>query len=130
HEREPMKLAALLMMSLGVGSQVVPCGNALCVGSQSPQQATNLGGTIQTGPGAWADGGIAALEPLAPGAILAVRGAQFDPYDGGANTSPDVVVGGRNTRFASEPVVSFRTGTAEVARVGRNSSFVLWLDGG
>ena len=120
------RLAILAL--LAVDNQVVPCGSALCIGGN--QQPITLGNTAQVSQGSWPDGGIAEWTPVVPGAIVSLAGTQSDPNDGGTTTTPDVVLRGRNSRSAADPIVSVRSNTVEVARVGLNASFGRLLDGG
>lgn len=101
------KLAIILTLSLGVGDVVTPCGNAICVGPAG--QDVKLGGTLLETRGVYLpDGGLAALRPVVPGAVLTLQGIQAS----GSVTTPDVVVSSLNTHTGSGNFFSVRNGSS------------------
>ena len=95
---------------------VYPCGTANCVGVGVPdggpvQQAAIL----QTSRYVLPDAGLprVRIQPLSPLTQVEILGAQAR-----TSTEPDVIIGGLSARDGGQgPIVSFRTGSYEVATI-------------
>jgi hypothetical protein len=108
-------VAVLAVAAEAQQTPVVPCGTGFCVGRSG--QPVTLGGTVTVSQSAWPDGGLALIENTISGVPVQVLGNQSR-----SSTLPDVILGGKNSRDGGQPIVSVRTGGAQVFAVSAAGS--------